>query len=52
MITVPFHLLDVSTINAMVSAAYRFEATLVADPNLLTDQELFDVYAAYLGMAV
>ena len=35
---------------AMVGAMYRYEAHDVRDPALLTDAEMLDFYAAYMGV--
>lgn len=36
---------------AMVTAMYRYEAHDVRDPALLTDAEMLDFYAAYMGVS-
>jgi hypothetical protein len=36
---------------AMVGAMYRYEAHDVRDPALLTDAEMLDFYAAYMGVS-
>ena len=33
----------------MVLSMYRYEASLVWEPELLTDKEIFDFYSSYMG---
>lgn len=41
--------LSTDFIQAMVRSMYRFEASLVNDPELLSGQDLEDFYLSFLG---
>ena len=44
-----FEILHLAFLHAMVGAMYQEEANQVLNPNLLTEEEMFDLYWTYMG---